>query len=116
MINLIEGVTELPRDLGDGLVLRRSTPAHADRLAEFNSRVHGGETPDPTIGAWTRDLLLGTHPTFAVGDFLIVERAGDGKIVSSTNLISQTWAYEGIPDRKSTRLNSSHQKISYAVF
>lgn len=97
MTNPVINPADLPRDLGGGLVLRRSTPADTDSLAEFNSRIHGGDTPDANIGAWTRDLLKGTHPTFAVDDFLIVERTADGKIVSSTNLISQTWAYSGIP-------------------
>lgn len=87
----------LPRDLGDGLILRRSTSADADGLAEFNSRIHGGEEPDTNIGVWTRDLLKGSHPTFAVDDFLIVERTSDGKIISSSNLISQIWTYGGIP-------------------
>src|SRR6266571_6713161 len=36
------------------------------------------------------------------------------------NLIARTWTYPrrrpGRPDRKSTRLNSSHMSISYAVF
>src|SRR5262245_62912600 len=39
----------------------------------------------------------------------------DGRIISETNVAGQTttFAYE---DRKSTRLNSSHLGISYAVF
>ncbi|HSV85142.1 MAG TPA: GNAT family N-acetyltransferase [Levilinea sp.] len=81
------------QDLGDGLILRRSVPADADRLAEFNSRIHD----DPTVGVWTRDLLLKPHPTFKPDDFTIVEDALTGKIVSSLNLISQTWTYAGVP-------------------
>ena len=87
----------LPRELGDGLVLRRSTPADADRLAEFNIRIHSEDEPDQRIGVWTRDLLTGNHPTFGANDFLIVERSADAKIISSSNLISQTWTYNGIP-------------------
>ncbi len=89
----------LPRDLGDGLRLRRSTPADAEALADFNSRIHsddGFEYPDVRLGAWTRDLLTRPHPTFNSGDFTLVEETATGKIVSSMNLISQTWAYEGI--------------------
>jgi hypothetical protein len=81
------------QDLGDGLILRRSVPADADRLAEFNSRIH----EDPTVGIWVRDLLLRSHPTFHNDDFTIVEDSRTGKIVSSLNTISQTWAYAGIP-------------------
>ena len=52
--------TAILSDLGDGLVLRRSTPADADALADFNAVVHsddGAEKPDEKLGAWTRDLL-----------------------------------------------------------
>lgn len=92
----------LPRDLGRGLVLRRSTPADADALAEFNKFVHrdpGVVEPDEPVAAWTRDLLAGNHPTFAADDFIIVQDAATGRIVSSTNLISQTWTYAGVPFR-----------------
>jgi hypothetical protein len=88
------------RDLGNGLVMRRSTPADVEALAEFNARVHsdeGPDKPDERLAAWTRDLLAYPHPTFEVGDFTIVEDSASGKIVSSLNLISQTWTYAGIP-------------------
>lgn len=85
------------RDLGDGLVLRRSTPADADALAEFNGRIHGDDALDgERVAAWTRDLLARPHPTLKPDDFTIVEEAASGRIVSSMNLIPQTWAYEGI--------------------
>ena len=43
------------RDLGDGLILRRSTPADAEKLGDFNARIHTDtEEPDLRIGAWTR--------------------------------------------------------------
>jgi hypothetical protein len=88
------------RDLDDGLIMRRSTPADADALAEFNKMIHrdqGVVEPDETVAAWTRDLLTGDHPTFGAGDFTIVEDTRTGKIVSSLNTISQTWSYGGIP-------------------
>jgi len=86
------------RDLGDGLVLRRSTPLDADALAEFNAKIHGeSESDAPRLAAWTRDLLTRPHPTFHPDDFTIVEETATGRIVSSCNLISQQWAYEGIP-------------------
>jgi hypothetical protein len=87
------------RDLGDGLVLRRSTPADAEALGEFNARVHsddGPEQPDEKVAAWTFDLLTRPHPTFDPADFTIVEDAATGKIISSMNLISQTWLLAGI--------------------
>ncbi|HEY2979668.1 MAG TPA: GNAT family N-acetyltransferase [Anaerolineales bacterium] len=93
-------VQPIPRDLGDGLILRRSSPADADALADFCSRVHsehGMDKPDHRIAAWTRDLLTKPHPTFHADDFTVVEESATGRIVSTLNLISQTWAYEGIP-------------------
>lgn len=86
------------KDLGGGLVLRRSTPADAEALGQFNGQIHGDNPQDAEgVAAWTRDLLLKPHPTFHADDFLIVEDTAAGKIVSSLNLISQTWVYEGIP-------------------
>jgi hypothetical protein len=86
------------RDLGDGLIIRRSGPEDADALSEFNGNIHGGDGPDKQrIAAWTHDLLTRPHPTFRPDDFTIVEETATGRIVSSLNLISQTWSYEGIP-------------------
>ncbi len=88
------------RSLDDGLVLCRSLADDADALAEFNSRIHsdeGFDKPDERVGAWTRDLLTRPHPTFHADDCTLVVEAATGTIVSSMNLISQTWAYAGIP-------------------
>jgi hypothetical protein len=88
------------RDLGDGLILRRTTIEDTEKLAEFNSKIHsdlGPDQPDLRVGVWTRDLMTTSHPTFVPGDFTIVEDTATGKIVSSLNLISQTWSYGGIP-------------------
>jgi len=96
---MVEGRVVL-REMGDGLILRRSMPADAVALAAFNARIHSDDGPDQPfepVAAWTRDLLKGNHPTFDAGDFTIVEDTRAGKIVSSLNLISQTWTYDGIP-------------------
>lgn len=86
------------RNLGDGLILRRSSPADSTALAEFNARIHGqAEKPDLRVAAWTQDLLRGDHPTMGADDFTIVEDTASGRIVSSMNLIPQVWRYEGIP-------------------
>lgn len=87
------------RDLGNGLILRRSSSADADALADFCGRIHSDEGFDHLnvhIAAWTRDLLTRPHPTFNPDDFTIVEEISTGRIVSTLNLISQTWSYEGI--------------------
>lgn len=88
------------RDLGGGLILRRANVADAGALAGFNARIHGNiekDQPDERVGVWTRDLMERPHPTFNVGDFTIVEDTKTGEIVSSSNLISQTWSYGGVP-------------------
>ena len=87
------------RDLGDGLILRRSTAADAEKLVEFNGNLHrepGGEGPEEYVAAWVGGLMAGDHPTFDVGDFTMVEDTATGAIVSSLCLISQTWSYGGI--------------------
>ena len=85
------------RDLGNGLVMRRSSPEDADVLSEFNGLIHGEDEADRSrVAAWTRDLLTRPHPTFNADDFTIVEESATGRIVSSLNLIPQTWSYEGV--------------------
>lgn len=85
------------RDLGNGLIMRRSTPEDADALAEFNGKIHGeNELDTQRVAAWTHDLLARPHPTLRPDDFTIVEETATGHIVSSMNLIPQTWTYEGI--------------------
>jgi hypothetical protein len=88
----------LPRDLGDGLVLRWATPADREPLAQFNGRVHGRDRFDDFVAAWTRDLMSGSHPTCGPSDFTLVEDTRrEGKIVSSLCLIPQAWTYAGLP-------------------
>lgn len=89
----------LPKKLTDGLTLRWATPADIDDLVAFNVRVHSDNPEEPAdyLGHWVRDLMEGQHPTTKAADFTVVidENAG-GKIVSSLNLISQRWAYDGV--------------------
>jgi hypothetical protein len=87
----------LPRDLGDGLLLRLASPADTDELADFNTRVLlEGEDPPEILSTWTRDLMSGRHPTTSAQDFVVVEDTKTASIVSSSCLIPQTWAYEDI--------------------
>ena len=85
------------RDLGDGLILRHASPEDADALSQFNGQIHAeNEVDRPYLIAWTHDLLTRPHPTLMPEDFTIIEESSTGRIVSSLNLIPQTWSYEGI--------------------
>jgi GNAT acetyltransferase-like protein len=86
------------KQLGAGLILRRSSPADAEALSDFCGRIHSEEPGgfEQDVAAWTRDLLTRPHPTFHADDFTVVEETASGRIVSTLNLISQTWSYEGI--------------------
>lgn len=91
--------TELPQNLGDGLVLRWAGEEDVDEVAAFNARIHADAPNEPAeyLAHWTRDLMNGRHPTTKAGDFtVVVDEKANGRIVSSMNLISQTWTYDGI--------------------
>ena len=89
------------RNLGDGLILCRSTAGDADALAEFNSRIHsddGFDKPDRAGGQPGRTIWSPAPiPPFMRTTARWSSKPPAGKIISSMNLISQTWAYEGIP-------------------
>jgi hypothetical protein len=97
---MVQNRKTILRDLGAGLILRRATLEDTQALVDFNAHIHyDGEDGklDERIGVWTRDLMEKPHPTFKLGDFTVVEDTNSGAIVSSMNLISQTWSYAGIP-------------------
>jgi hypothetical protein len=90
---------DIIKNLGDGLILRRASIDDTEALVEFNGRIHaepGSDDPQEGVAAWVRDLASKPHPTFELADFTIVEDTTTGKIVSSLNLINQTWSYEGV--------------------
>ncbi len=90
---------ELPRDMGDGLLLRWATPDDAEELGAFNARIHADNPDEPAqyLAHWVHDLMNGRHPTTHANDFtVVVDQNAGGKIVSSLNTISQTWTYDGI--------------------
>lgn len=86
-------------DLGDNLIIRRVNPDDADSLAAFNGKIHseGDEWDAIGVANWTLDMISGKGPAVNANDFLVVEDTHTGQIVSSSCLISQTWAFEGIP-------------------
>src|SRR2546422_11562054 len=88
------------RDLGDGLVLRRASAADADALADFNAdvlRYQDAPDPEPSLGAWTRDLIEGRRPSFRADSAVLVEDTRTKSIISSMVLLSHTWTYGGVP-------------------
>ncbi len=91
-----EATPSLPRDLGDGLILRQATAEDTEAAAEFQSQVHLPHSLAESFRIWTRDLMSGALPGSEPGDFTLVEDTSTGAIVSMLNLISQTWSYGGI--------------------
>lgn len=89
----------LIEDLGDGLIVRHITTADSDELCRFNAEIQAdpGMPPEEEIAVWTHDLIHSPPPTFTIDDFTVVEDARTGRIVSTLNLIAQTWSYAGIP-------------------
>lgn len=92
-------MSELPLDLGNGLLLRWANEDEKDALAEFNADIHRDTPDEPSdvVRQWVYDLVNGRHPTTNVSDFtVVVDQNDNDRIVSSLNLISQRWRYEEI--------------------
>jgi hypothetical protein len=112
-------------DLGDGLVLRRGRPDDADALAAFNAdvlRPQDAAEPDAGLGAWTRDLMTGRHPTFTPDSTLVVEHRPTGDIVASAMLLSQVLSFAGVtmtagqPELVGTRADHRGRGLVRAMF
>src|SRR5438045_3116195 len=68
--------TSYRRDLGDGLVLRWSTPEDTERIATLHSMVHRDTATDPpnlNVMRVIRRLMNGDHPFMGPRDFGIIE-------------------------------------------
>lgn len=89
---------QLIEKIDDELILRKAGPADAKAIAKFNGEVHAdpGEDFVEPIAAWVIELMNGKHPTCKAEDFILIENTHTGEVISSMNLIDQTWAYEGI--------------------
>lgn len=88
------------RPITDTLLLRTvESEADVQKIVDLCNIVHSEtDQPDPRIGAWVAAMLApGNHPTLTRDDYFLVEDTTSGQIVSSLNLIPQTWTYEGIP-------------------
>ncbi|MBO0777567.1 MAG: GNAT family N-acetyltransferase [Ktedonobacteraceae bacterium] len=92
------------RDLGDGLVLRWSTAADTEHLAELTSLVFRDKADDPPndyLPHEIRRLMRGDHPVMGPGDYGLVEdtRKEGNPVVACVCLQRLTWQYEDIPFR-----------------
>src|SRR2546430_8689142 len=116
-VGVVAEVSERVRLAGRGLAvsvmpLHRAIPGGAGTdedgalRVDFESRPD--QTPAPTL---TREL---EREYRAVVDEILELRGDDGRIRSFERSITDAGALA--EDRKSTRLNSSHSQISYAVF
>ena len=91
-------MTELPRDLGDGLVVRAATLTDTEALATFIADVirnQDASEPQAPLGEWTRDLMTGAHPVTRAHDATIIEDTRTGTIASAMFLLAHTWSYGG---------------------
>src|SRR5207244_11971659 len=84
----------------------------------FRSLIFGDTDPSTpaawTVAAGTNGLTLaGTTPTVTVNTGTAILT---GLVTGASGITKQGTGTLDIVDRKSTRLNSSHQIISYAVF
>src|SRR2546427_7421155 len=68
--------------------------------------------------ATTEIYTLSLHDALPISELRILELLvrADTRTVTRDELMTQALGRRLLPDRKSTRLNSSHSQISYAVF
>lgn len=96
------GAPEMRRDLGDGLVLRWSTRADTEAVANLVSMVFRGKAEDePNVGMadTVRRQMRGDHPFMGADDYLVVEDTGrnGNRIVACTCYLREEWEFDGIP-------------------
>src|SRR5579875_3978299 len=89
-------------------------------------RAHGTSGSQASVEMELRELaVLGTHPAHRAGDGAHDDRIGLDDVLAELDAVEhrsagdtgcREQAIAAHQDRKSTRLNSSHTVISYAVF
>src|SRR5207302_11216020 len=89
---------------------RRSSDLRANLLAKLAS----GESPFPGVVGFDESVLPALERGILAGhDLILLGERGQAKTRLVRHLVN---LMDAETDRKSTRLNSSHVKISYAVF
>ncbi|MGH8792691.1 MAG: GNAT family N-acetyltransferase [Stackebrandtia sp.] len=88
----------LPMEFDDGLVLRNAVADDESALTQLQAGVHAdpGGKPNAAVGAWTRDLFSGRHPTVGLEEILVVEDRHAKTLASSLTLVPQRWSYAGV--------------------
>jgi hypothetical protein len=81
----------MPRDLGDGLVLRLATPADAEAVAACHNRNQNAEVAD-----WVRAMMENAYGSPEPDHFLVVESTATGRIVSSIGIVPGRTHYAGL--------------------
>jgi predicted N-acetyltransferase YhbS len=114
-----------PRSLGNGLVLRWSTPDDVERIAALSSAVFRDKIDDPPNvrnAAWTRDLGSGRHPLTTVDQGVLVEDTNTDQVVASMWLIPTAWTFGSIrfgvgrPESVVSHPNYRRQGLVRALF
>ncbi len=82
--------TQVARTLGNNLVLKHATVEDTPRLNAFNALIF-----DPYIGVQTEAMML-HHPTIRPENFIYIEDATTGQIVSSLGLLPWRWRFDEI--------------------
>src|SRR5690625_6801903 len=96
----------------DPRFLHTARPSTGDRTPPARPRRRMPVGPVPASGAWRQGDPVGRRHFAELGP-LHLEAGGR---LPEVRLAYETWGTLNARDRKSTRLNSSHVAISYAVF
>lgn len=94
-------ITE-PQDLGDGLILRWSTPADLEKIGQLLGTAFRNSADDPLNVSMADQAQIGARPDFAfrgATQWGIVEDTNKAEcpIVACTYLWRHQWSYAGIP-------------------
>ena len=87
-------------DPGNGLVVRWSTTADQERIADLFSHVFRRSADDPPNArmiAYVQHQMSGRHPLIGPNDIALVEDAQRGIVVAATSVMRQRWEYAGVP-------------------
>src|SRR5699024_11827462 len=112
----------------DGKLGKTASSALPWRTAALRAAISLTSRVQATVRSWSRyifrlvasSVVAGRDMSAAAAQFVVAEDldfgGGRGRLVEAVGEPFPGQPANGSPDRKSTRLNSSHVSISYAVF